>query len=381
MVPGFIGPGILHAYNATNLGDELYNSNQAAGSRDTLDAWLKFSVPVVANGEVFVASDSELTIYGLLPNPPGGSMADAAISASVSLAGGPSTPAPATITSEKGIISSPTAFSDASKSLDPYFVGAQAPNGFSSNLSIGVVPAQPGSVPRGPLFVAKAKPAVTNAVVGQPLVNLRARVVNDIGSVGRLHGENGGGSVGKSGMIDRPLGSRLGSAPKRVDNPSDTKPSGSPLRCVVLQVSFTPTARRPVDPGLLKAMGDAIAHRGPDAEGFWTEPGVGLAHRRLSIIDLEGGDQPIGNEDGSIQVVFNGEIYNYQELRRRLEGRGHRFRTKSDTEVLVHLYEEHGVGSGRAAARHVRLRPLGPEPEGAGAGPRPPGPQAALHLS
>jgi asparagine synthase (glutamine-hydrolysing) len=99
---------------------------------------------------------------------------------------------------------------------------------------------------------------------------------------------------------------------------------------------------RPVDPGLLKAMGDSIAHRGPDAEGFWTEPGVGLAHRRLSIIDLEGGDQPIGNEDGSIQVVFNGEIYNYRELRRDLEARGHRLRTRSDTEVLVHLYEEYG---------------------------------------
>jgi asparagine synthase (glutamine-hydrolysing) len=101
---------------------------------------------------------------------------------------------------------------------------------------------------------------------------------------------------------------------------------------------------RPVEPGLLKAMGVAIAHRGPDAEGFWSEPGVGLAHRRLSIIDLEGGDQPIGNEDGSIQVVFNGEIYNYRELRRGLEGRGHRFRTSSDTEVLVHLYEDHGAG-------------------------------------
>src|SRR5436190_8567165 len=99
---------------------------------------------------------------------------------------------------------------------------------------------------------------------------------------------------------------------------------------------------RPVDPALLKAMGDRLAHRGPDAEGFWTAPGVGLVHRRLSIIDLEGGRQPLGNEDGSIQVVFNGEIYNYQELRQRLLARGHRFATNSDTEVLVHLYEEVG---------------------------------------
>jgi asparagine synthase (glutamine-hydrolysing) len=99
---------------------------------------------------------------------------------------------------------------------------------------------------------------------------------------------------------------------------------------------------RPVVPGILKAMGDAIAHRGPDAEGFWVDPGLGLAHRRLSIIDLEGGDQPIGNEDDSVQVVFNGEIYNYQDLRRDLEVQGHRFRTRSDTEVLVHLYEELG---------------------------------------
>jgi asparagine synthase (glutamine-hydrolysing) len=89
-------------------------------------------------------------------------------------------------------------------------------------------------------------------------------------------------------------------------------------------------------------MGDALAHRGPDAEGFWSEPGAGLVHRRLSIIDLAGGDQPIANEDGSLQVVFNGEIYNFHELRAGLEAKGHRFRTQSDTEVLVHLYEEDG---------------------------------------
>lgn len=99
---------------------------------------------------------------------------------------------------------------------------------------------------------------------------------------------------------------------------------------------------RPVDQSLLGAMANSIAHRGPDAEGIWTEPGIGLVHRRLSIIDLGGGQQPLGNEDGSIQVIFNGEIYNFQELRSKLEGRGHRFRTNSDTEVLVHLYEDEG---------------------------------------
>ena len=99
---------------------------------------------------------------------------------------------------------------------------------------------------------------------------------------------------------------------------------------------------RPVARGVLEAMGQAIAHRGPDGEGHLREPGLGLVHRRLSIIDLGGGAQPLGNEDGSIQVVFNGEIYNFQELRQRLEARGHSFRTNSDTEVLVHLYEDEG---------------------------------------
>src|SRR5688572_21989874 len=100
--------------------------------------------------------------------------------------------------------------------------------------------------------------------------------------------------------------------------------------------------QRPVSKSLLREMGAAIAHRGPDAEGLWVEPGLGLVHRRLSIIDLSGGDQPIGNEDGSVQVVFNGEIYNFHALRSGLEAKGHRFSTSSDTEVLVHLYEEVG---------------------------------------
>jgi len=100
----------------------------------------------------------------------------------------------------------------------------------------------------------------------------------------------------------------------------------------------------PPDPQVLAAMSRRLAHRGPDSEGAFRQGPAALAARRLSIIDLEGGDQPIGNEDGSVTVVQNGEIYNYRELRRDLERAGHRFATHSDTEVLVHLYEEHGPG-------------------------------------
>ncbi len=93
---------------------------------------------------------------------------------------------------------------------------------------------------------------------------------------------------------------------------------------------------------LLKSMADTLVHRGPDDEGFFFDGAVGLAHRRLSIIDLEGGHQPLSNEDQSIWVAFNGEIYNFQELRDFLEKKGHVFKTRSDTEVIVHLYEEQG---------------------------------------
>ena len=87
-------------------------------------------------------------------------------------------------------------------------------------------------------------------------------------------------------------------------------------------------------------MSDRIKHRGPDGDGYFIDGDVALGHRRLSIIDLSTGDQPMFNEDGSVVTVFNGEIYNYQELKEELIALGHDFKTKSDTEVLVHGYEE-----------------------------------------
>jgi asparagine synthase (glutamine-hydrolysing) len=98
-----------------------------------------------------------------------------------------------------------------------------------------------------------------------------------------------------------------------------------------------------VDPAALKRMTDIMAHRGPDSSGFHREPGIGLGIRRLSIIDLETGDQPICNEVGTVRVICNGEIYNYRELQGELRASGHIFRTNSDAEVIVHLYEEYGA--------------------------------------
>jgi asparagine synthase (glutamine-hydrolysing) len=98
----------------------------------------------------------------------------------------------------------------------------------------------------------------------------------------------------------------------------------------------------PVSSRLIKAMTDTLVHRGPDDEGVHVSGDVGLGHRRLSIIDLEGGHQPLANEDNTVWVVFNGEIYNYMDLHDELAGKGHTFTTRSDTEAIVHLYEEEG---------------------------------------
>jgi asparagine synthase (glutamine-hydrolysing) len=98
-----------------------------------------------------------------------------------------------------------------------------------------------------------------------------------------------------------------------------------------------------VDPGVLRRMCDVMAHRGPDDDGFFIQGKIGLGMRRLSIVDLSTGHQPISNEDGSLWIVFNGEIYNHRALRERLITRGHQFRTQSDTESIVHLYEEYGT--------------------------------------
>jgi asparagine synthase (glutamine-hydrolysing) len=97
-----------------------------------------------------------------------------------------------------------------------------------------------------------------------------------------------------------------------------------------------------VPAALIKSMADTISHRGPDDEGYFVSGPVGLGFRRLSIIDLSGGHQPLSNEDGSVHIIFNGEIYNYQELRRYLVGHGHVFKTQTDTEAIVHLYEQLG---------------------------------------
>src|SRR5213596_1373767 len=106
---------------------------------------------------------------------------------------------------------------------------------------------------------------------------------------------------------------------------------------------FNFTSNAPVNPEIIRRMADSIAHRGPDDEGYFVSGPIGLGFRRLSIIDLAGGHQPMADAEETVWIIFNGEIYNYKELRAELQSKGHQFRTNSDTEVIIHGYKEWGT--------------------------------------
>ena len=120
--------------------------------------------------------------------------------------------------------------------------------------------------------------------------------------------------------------------------------------CGINGIAFSSRSGRQVDVRLLARMRDVITHRGPDDEGLYISGPVGLGHRRLSIVDVAAGHQPMTNEDGTLHIVYNGEVYNHADYREQLEARGHVYRTHCDTETILHLYEEHG----RASVEHLR---------------------------
>ena len=114
--------------------------------------------------------------------------------------------------------------------------------------------------------------------------------------------------------------------------------------CGIAGIAFSSKSRRSAHENVLRRMCDVISHRGPDDEGFFIDGSVGLGHRRLSIVDVAAGHQPMTNEDGSLRITYNGEIYNHADFRAELEARGHVYQTHCDTETILHLYEEHGEG-------------------------------------
>src|SRR5215471_7891579 len=130
---------------------------------------------------------------------------------------------------------------------------------------------------------------------------------------------------------------------RNVNRPEETSlgTNRSKFMCGICGIFFT-NRRDMADPAVLAGMNRQITHRGPDDEGFFVEENVGLAMRRLSIIDVKTGHQPLANETDTVWIVYNGEIYNHQQLRTELLAKGHRYRTHSDTETIVHLYEEYG---------------------------------------
>ena len=120
--------------------------------------------------------------------------------------------------------------------------------------------------------------------------------------------------------------------------------------CGINGIAFSGRSRRRVDAAVLKTMRDVITHRGPDDDGIYIDENVGLGHRRLSIVDVASGHQPMTNEDGSLYITYNGEVYNHSDYRDELEARGHVYRTHCDTETILHLYEDYGD----ACVEHLR---------------------------
>ncbi|MEO6394057.1 MAG: asparagine synthase (glutamine-hydrolyzing), partial [Pyrinomonadaceae bacterium] len=113
--------------------------------------------------------------------------------------------------------------------------------------------------------------------------------------------------------------------------------------CGINGIVFSERSARQIERGVLERMRDVISHRGPDDRGLFIDRNAGLGHRRLSIVDVAAGHQPMANEDGTVHIVYNGEVYNHSEYRAELEARGHRYQTHCDTETIIHLYEEHGA--------------------------------------
>src|ERR687885_465625 len=115
--------------------------------------------------------------------------------------------------------------------------------------------------------------------------------------------------------------------------------------CGINGIALSSRASASLDARLVEEMRDVIWHRGPDASGLFLNGRIGLGHRRLSIVDVASGHQPMTNEDGTLHIVYNGEIYNHADFREGLEAGGHTYRTHCDTETILHLYEEHGARS------------------------------------
>src|SRR6476646_9674028 len=113
--------------------------------------------------------------------------------------------------------------------------------------------------------------------------------------------------------------------------------------CGINGIALSRRSRSEVDRDVLERMRDVIKHRGPDDCGAFIDGRIGLGHRRLSIVDVAAGHQPMTNEDGSLQITYNGEIYNHADFRAELEAKGHIYQTHCDTETILHLYEEHGA--------------------------------------